>query len=272
MEECHDYHDRLRPIESLRRNVNCTPEGCSYAPSAPLAPSREELFVQESINHYPQEASWEAPKRTQKHDTPLKHHHAETFLSEGHAPDDFSSLPPIEQLERKHTHKSKGFHDILSTESVEKYGGNSNTWLYGILFVILLVITLTVVLLLNSTNFFGTFNYPSWAPSRYVLSILWTVAFLFSIFGLWPLLGHCKFTFFMFCVMLNVFFILLYMIIVYVLGNLIFGFLVLIVALVFELFIIGYISKFSGVACGLQVPYFLVLLLLFIITLQIIFS
>jgi tryptophan-rich sensory protein len=275
--DCHNYHDRAAPLENLSRFRGYRPPEniTKYLPNEP--------FPSQAQGHHGNE--------------PFPSQSSRTSLSRGHKEYPLPSAPPREaapyslsdeSLERAappydedvistlnrdpYEQREKGFHEILSTDSLDKYGSNVGIWLYIVLFGILLLITLTVVLLLNNSNFFGTFNYPSWAPSRYTLSLFWTIAFLVGIFGLWPIAGHREFPLFVFCMMLNVFFILLYMILVYVLGVVSWGTVSLIIAVVFELFVMIYLSRFSLKAGLLQIPYLLVILLLFAISFQVLFS
>lgn len=159
--------------------------------------------------------------------------------------------------------------DLPTKQTYKQFAVRWDLWLYFVFYIIVLLISLLFFINVQNSKFFREFNYPTWAPSSWVLLIIWAAVFITSMFSLWVLSSHVHANFYVLLLLMNIIFIMLFIISIWFTGVVILGSVVIAIGVLFAIFVCVAMSRDSMLAMGLQIPYILFLILLFVISLQI---
>jgi len=162
----------------------------------------------------------------------------------------------------------EGF-DLPTGKTYEYFTVRWDLWLYFVFYIIILLLSLLFFLNVSRTKISQDLVYPTWAPASWVLMIIWAGVFITSIFSLWVLSSNMHANFYVLLLLMNIIFIMLFIITIWFTGVIILGTIVIAVAILFSIFVCVAMARDSMLAMGLQIPYILFLILLFVISLQI---
>lgn len=170
-------------------------------------------------------------------------------------------------LSKKQEYDYESF-DLPDEKTFDRFTLRWDLWLYFVLYIVVIMITLLFFTNIYNSKFFQELNYPNWAPAGWVLALIWGVVFITSLFSLWVLSSHQHASFYVLLLLMNIVFIMLFIIAVWFTGVVILGSIVLGIAVLFSIFVCVTMARDSMLAMGLQIPYILFIILLFVITLQ----
>lgn len=162
----------------------------------------------------------------------------------------------------------EGF-DLPTDQTFKYFTVRWDLWLYFVFYIIVLLLSLLFFINVTNTKISQNLVYPTWAPASWVLMLIWAGVFIVSMFSLWVLSSHSHANFYVLLLLMNIIFIMLFIITIWFTGVIILGSVVIAVAILFAIFVCVAMARDSMLAMGLQIPYILFLILLFVISLQI---
>lgn len=180
-----------------------------------------------------------------------------------------ASAPQTIHITTTHGEDNLEWFDLPTKQTYKQFAVRWDLWLYFVFYIIVLLISLLFFINVQNSKFFQKLNYPTWAPSSWVLLIIWAAVFITSMFSLWVLSSHVHANFYVLLLLMNIIFIMLFIISIWFTGVVILGSVVIAIGVLFAIFVCVAMSRDSMLAMGLQIPYILFLILLFVISLQI---
>jgi len=162
----------------------------------------------------------------------------------------------------------EGF-DLPTEQTFKHFTVRWDLWLYFVFYIIVLLLSLLFFINVSNTKISQDLIYPTWAPASWVLMLIWAGVFIVSMFSLWVLSSHTHANFYVLLLLMNIIFIMLFIITIWFTGVIILGSVVIAIAILFSIFVCVAMARDSMLAMGLQIPYILFLILLFVISLQI---
>jgi len=178
-------------------------------------------------------------------------------------------VPEIQkELFTKSEEPNHEWFDLPTQKTFERFTIRWDLWLYFVFYIIVLLLALLFFTNLSTSKFFQELNYPNWAPTGWVLLLIWGAVFITSMFSLWSLSSHKHANFYVLLILMNLVLLMLFIIAIWFTNVIILGTIVMGIAVLYSIFVCVAMARDSMTAMGLQIPYILFLILLFVISIQ----
>lgn len=177
--------------------------------------------------------------------------------------------PTPKEIKRKPV-DDEGFQfDLPNVKTLRRLSLRWDLWLYCVFFIIMLLIGLLLFINIYRSIFFKGLIYPAWAPTSWVLLLIWGVVFIFSLSSIWILSSSPRSGFYLLLILMNLVLLVISLILIWFTGVIILGTVVLGLAVLVAIFSCVMMSFVSILAMSFQIPYILFLILLVVISAQV---